>query len=163
MRALSSRQIGDVFTAIRDHAPQHGREVRLVVKARTDFDGPIKRPSRKVPKPRALVQTDKAAHMAEQRAQLKQILRHIHFGTSPKLRVRAKPEPVKPAPEPVPVLLLTDQRSARRKRLVQTEILGPVPNPLHMRRIAQINAQMAVQYGPWQPHVARLAYEVISL
>lgn len=165
MRALSSRQIGEVFTELRDRLPRHGREVRLAVKLRTDYDGPIKRPSRKVPKPRPIVKGPEAVKAAHERAVLRDVLRGLRFskfGTGPKLTVK-RPEPAPVPVERPPVLLLTDQRSARRKRLHQTEILGPVPNPVHMQRIASINASMAVQFGPWPRHIHTLAYEVIHV
>jgi hypothetical protein len=163
MHALSSRQIGEVFNDLRDRLPQHGREVRMAIKLRTDYDGPIKRPSRKVPPPRPIAKDEAAMHREAQRAALRDILRGLHFskfGTGPKLTVK-RPKPVfTPAPHP-PVLLLTDQRSARRKRLQQTKILGPVPNSALEQRIAHINAAMAVQFGPWLPRVQALTYEVI--
>jgi len=165
MRALSSTQIGDVFTALRDRLPKIGREVRFAVKLRTDFDGPIERPSRKIPKPRAIPKSDAVKHAEAQRAVLKHIERGMHFskfGTSPKLTVK-RPE-IAPAPvQRPPVLLLTDQRSDRRKLLHQPENLGPVPNQVLDQRIAQINAAMAVQFGPWLPQLQALAYEVIRV
>lgn len=160
MRALSSRQIGEVFSDLRDRLPQHGREVRLAIKLRTDYDGPIKRPSRKRPPPRPIAKSDAVIHAHAQRVVLKDILRGLHFGTGPKLRVK-RPAEIHDVPERPPVLLLTDQRSARRKRLHEIPNLGPVPNPVLDQRIAQINAAMAVQFGPWPLHIHNTAYEVI--
>jgi hypothetical protein len=164
MRALSSAQIGEVFSDLRDRLPQHGREVRRAIKLRTDYDGQLPKRKKGKLKPRAIIQSENAACMEAERAVLKDILRGLHFskfGTSPKKRTIKKSEPDASPVKAVPVLLLTDLRSPRRKRLVRTEPFGPFLPDAVARRLAHINAQMAVHFGPWPRHIQNLADEVI--
>jgi hypothetical protein len=164
MRSLSSAQIGEVFSDLRDRLPQHAREVRRAIKLRTDYDGQLPKRKKGRLKPRAIIQSENAARMEAERAVLKDILRGLHFskfGTSPKKRAVRRPEPDTSPVKAVPVLLLTDQRSPRRKRLGRTEPFGPFLPDALKRRLAHINAQMAVHFGPWPRRIQNLTDEVI--
>lgn len=160
MHNLSSREMGRIFTAIRDKSPTERREVSRVVSARTGFEPRPERPKVRLEKRVKLVTDTHSSRMA---AQLKDLERaQWKLGTGPKLVLKRKPLPPVPpkAPAPPP-LLLTDQRSAGTLRRTRQTPFGPALHPRIAQIHAQTVAQMAVQFGPWHPALLRLVPSIV--